>query len=124
MDKAAIQIFIVPPVFRVLNEPDAGAAVVAGPAVERIGLGALHVGLEAAEPEQPQRSAVPQPQKRSKNKRSTWCRPPIAGSIEFHRVAWNTRRKAADNARDPRRHSTEIKPENPTRLRLRAVLRA
>ncbi len=42
-------------------EPDAGAAVLAGPVVERDGLGALHVGLEAAEPEQPRRRAVPDP---------------------------------------------------------------
>ena len=33
-------------------EPHAGAALSLGPAVERLRLGALHVGLEAAEPEQ------------------------------------------------------------------------
>ena len=32
-----------------------GAAVLARPAIERLGLGALHVGLEAAEPEQARR---------------------------------------------------------------------
>ncbi len=42
-------------------EPNAGPAVLAGPAIERDGLGALHVGLEAAEPEQARRRAIPQP---------------------------------------------------------------
>ena len=36
-------------------EPDAGAAVLRGPRVQRQRLGALHVGIEAAEPEQPGR---------------------------------------------------------------------
>ena len=46
-------------------EPDAGAAVFAGPVVERHRLGALHVGLEAAEPEQPGRGRRPAPAPRS-----------------------------------------------------------
>ena len=38
-------------------EPDAGAAVLRGPGVQRERLGAAHVGIEAAEPEQPRRTA-------------------------------------------------------------------
>src|SRR6187431_1871409 len=34
-------------------EPDTGAAMFRGPGVQRQGLGAPHVGIEAAEPEQP-----------------------------------------------------------------------
>ena len=35
---------------------------------------------------------------------------PIAGSIEFHRVAWNSRWKAADNAETDRRFLMEPSP--------------
>ena len=38
-------------------EPDAGAAVCHGPFIQRQRLGAPHVGIEAAEPEQPGRTA-------------------------------------------------------------------
>ena len=38
-------------------EPDAGAAVLGGPRIQRHRLGALHVRIEAAEPEQPGRAA-------------------------------------------------------------------
>ena len=33
-------------------EPDAGAAVLGGPGIQRQRLGALHVGIETAEPDQ------------------------------------------------------------------------
>ena len=38
-------------------EPDAGAAVFGGPCIQRQRLGARHVGIEAAEPDQPGRAA-------------------------------------------------------------------
>src|SRR5258708_12900219 len=39
-------------------EPDTGAIVLCGPCVQRQGLGALHVGVEAAQPEQARRAAL------------------------------------------------------------------
>ena len=81
-------------------EADAGAALFGGPGVERQRLGALHVGIEAAQPEQPGRGAGARRARRSGagRHRSPTSMKPVPGRMPPNRSWIVTSFAAVDGA--------------------------